>query len=471
MPADALRSLTSTLGLPEPGGRVEIVGRDPILQTRFRIGDAAAAALAAVGVAIADVWQLRTGRSQDVRVQVPLAAASLISFMFQRLSNADTPLRDPGLTDFYRTRDDRWFLVHRGFPKNLDGILDLLSCEATPEAVAKSVATWDAQPLEDEFGRRGLCGAMVRTEDQWSSHPQAIALAERPVVDVIRVGDSPPEPFEVGDRPLSGVRMLDLTRVLAGPTCGRTLAAHGAGVLRIDSPGLPNVPAFVMDTGHGKRSAHLDLKDPAEAGRLRDLVREADVFGQGYRLGAMERLGFGPEALHDLRPGLVYTSINCYGHTGPWQGRPGWEQLAQTVTGIAAEHGHDRPRLLPAAATDYTTGYLAALGTIVALARRAREGGSYHVRVSLSRTAMWLQGLGRTENNGPGVTDETVAPAMIDSETPRGKLSHLGPVLEMSETQPRWELPAVPLGTHEPVWDEPGMLQSSRRADNNDDAF
>ncbi|MCH8010290.1 MAG: hypothetical protein IIC91_15680, partial [Chloroflexi bacterium] len=117
------------------------------------------------------------------------------------------------------------------------------------------------------------------------------------------------------------------------------------------------------------------------------------------------------------------------------------------------------------------TGYLAALGTIVALARRAREGGSYHVRVSLSRTAMWLQGLGRTENNGPGVTDETVAPAMIDSETPRGKLSHLGPVLEMSETQPRWELPAVPLGTHEPVWDEPGMLQSSRRADNNDDAF
>ena len=453
MPNETLRSLTSILGLPEPDASVEIVGRDPILQTRFRIGDAAAAALAAVGIAISGVWELRTGRRQDVRVQVPLAAASLISFRFQRLSNVTTPRRDPGLTDFYRTRDGRWFLVHRGFPKNLEAILDLLSCEATPQAVADAVATWDAQPLEDEFGRQGLCGAMVRTEDQWSSHPQAVALAERPVVDVIRVGESAPEPFEEGDRPLSGVRMLDLTRVLAGPTCGRTLAAHGADVLRIDSPNLPNVPAFVMDTGHGKRSAHLDLKNEAEADRLRDLVRKADVFGQGYRLGAMERLGFGPEALHELRPGLVYVSINCYGHTGPWLQRPGWEQLAQTVTGIASEHGRDRPRLLPAAATDYTTGYLAALGTIVALARRAREGGSYHVRVSLSRTAMWLQSLGRTEGIGQGATEETVAPAMIDSDTPSGKLYHLGPVLELSETQPRWELPTVPLGTHEAVWD------------------
>jgi crotonobetainyl-CoA:carnitine CoA-transferase CaiB-like acyl-CoA transferase len=208
-----------------------------------------------------------------------------------------------------------------------------------------------------------------------------------------------------------------------------------------------------MDTGHGKRSAYLDLKNETDADRLRELIRKADVFGQGYRLGAMERLGFGPGALHELRPGLIYTSINCYGHTGPWQARPGWEQLAQTVTGIAAEHGNDRPRLLPAAATDYTTGYLAALGTIVALTRRAREGGSYHVRVSLSRTGMWLQSLGRTESSGPGVTEEVVAPAMIESETPHGKLYHLGPVLELSETQPRWDLPTVPLGAHEPVWE------------------
>ncbi len=454
MSLEALRSLTTLLDLPEPSDSIELIGRDPVLQTRFRVGEAAAAALAAIGLAISDIWEQRTGRRQDVRVAVPVAAASLISFAFQRLADADTPFRDPGLTDFYPTRDERWFLVHRGFPRNLEGILELLSCEETPESISQAVSRRDAQALEDEFGERGLCGAMVRTEEDWMSHAQAAALAERPVVDVIRVGDGDPKPFPTGKCPLSGVRVLDLTRVLAGPTCGRTLAAHGADVLRIDSPNLPDFPFFIMDTGHGKRSAHLDLTQSDDADRLRDLVLKADVFGQGYRLGAMERLGFGPEALHELRPGLIYTSINCYGHTGPWQRRPGWEQLAQTVTGIAAEHGGDRPQLLPAAATDYTTGYLAALGTIVALARRAREGGSYHVRVSLSRTAMWLQGLGRTKEPGSGITEEIVAPAMIDSETPRGRLYHLGPVLELSETEPRWERPTVPLGTHEPVWED-----------------
>ncbi|MCH8849716.1 MAG: CoA transferase, partial [Chloroflexi bacterium] len=237
------------------------------------------------------------------------------------------------------------------------------------------------------------------------------------------------------------------------PTCGRTLAEHGADVLRIDSPNLPHVPNFVIDTGHGKRSAHLDLTSRDGADRLRSLVREADLFTQGYRLGAMERLGFGPEALHELRPGIIYTSINCYGHEGPWKSRPGWEQLAQTVTGIAAEHGGpEQPRLLPAAATDYTTGYLAALGALVALKRRAREGGSYHVRVSLSRTGMWIDSLGRSEEAGRPLTSDDVAPLLIETETPHGRLRHLKPVLELSETPPRWALPTVPLGTHEAAW-------------------
>jgi crotonobetainyl-CoA:carnitine CoA-transferase CaiB-like acyl-CoA transferase len=452
MPNDALYSLTTTLGLKN-ADRVEITGHDPVLQTNFRIGEAAAAALAAVGLAVDDVWQLRGGSSQRVRVQVPLAAASLISFLFQRVTDgAHTPQRDPGLTDFYRTRDDRWFLVHRGFPKNLETILEILGAEPTAESITAAVAKWDAQALEDKFGEIGVCGAIVRDEGAWRAHPQGIALAERPIVDVIRVADSDPEPFAPAERPLSGVRMLDLTRVLAGPTCGRTLAAHGADVLRVDSPKNPSYEVFVMDTGHGKRSAHLDLRDKTDAATLRDLVRTADVFGQGYRSGAMERLGFDPDTLFELRPGLIYTSINCYGHTGDWRPRPGWEQLAQTVSGIAMEHGGDQPRLLPAAATDYTTGYLAALGTIVALARRAREGGSYHVRVSLTRTAMWLQDLGRTSERGVGLTEEVVAPAMVDTKTPYGRLYHLGPVLEMSETQPRWDLPTVPLGTHNPVW-------------------
>jgi crotonobetainyl-CoA:carnitine CoA-transferase CaiB-like acyl-CoA transferase len=304
---------------------------------------------------------------------------------------------------------------------------------------------------------------MVRSEREWRAHPQGQAIDKLGVVEVIRLGDSPPEAFRLGsragERPLSGVRVLDLTRVLAGPTCARTLAEHGAEVLKINAPHLANVPLFVMDTGHGKRSAYLDLRDPSDLETLRDLAAGADVFSQGYRLGALETLGLDPASLHALRPGIVYTSIDCYGHEGPWRDRRGWEQLAQTVTGIAEENGRqenggegERPALLPAAATDYTTGYLAAFGTLAALLRRAEEGGSYHVRVSLAQTGMWIQGMDRCEARGSGLSAESLAPWMTVSDTPYGRLHHLGPVVEMPDTPARWVLPTVPLGTHPAAW-------------------
>ncbi|HTO09429.1 MAG TPA: CoA transferase [Myxococcota bacterium] len=450
-----LDALHESLGLPRPA-ELEIVGADPVLATHFRVGEAAAAALAASALAAAEIWRLRTGRRQRVRVDVTGAAASLLGFMFQRVESG--PGVEPfearrQLTGFYRTRDGQWFLLHQSFPETQRRALELLGCGPEREAVAGKIAGWDAQSLEDAIAERGLCGARVRSAQEWAEHPQGRALASRPVVEVIRVADSPPEPFAPAPRPLSGVRVLDLTRVLAGPTCGRTLAAHGADVLRIGSPHLPSVPAFVMDTSHGKRSAHLDLRRPGEAERLRALVRGADVFAQGYRSGTLARRGFGPEALFALRPGLVYTAINCYGHEGPWVERPGWEQLAQTVTGIALEHGGAAgPQLLPAAATDYNTGYLAALGTMIALARRAREGGSYLVRASLSRTGMWLDGLPRSESLGPGLGAAQVEPHLSHSSTPFGELTHLSPIVELSETPARWALPTVPLGTHPAEW-------------------
>ena len=453
MKSAALPDLLSSLGCSSADD-AEIGGSDPVLQTKFLIGEGAATALAAIGVAISDLWELRTGRRQRARIDVTAAAAALLSFAWQRVAKGD-PIAPRGarITDLYPTKDGRWFLLHGSFPNTTEATLKLLGCSGEKEDVASALAAWDAQALEDELAERGLCGAMVRSAEEWRSHPQGQELARRPVVEVLRVGESPPEPSAPADRPLAGVRVLDLTRVLAGPTCGRTLAEHGADVLRIDSPNLPHVPNFVIDTGHGKRSAHLDLTNRDDADRLRSLVREADLFTQGYRLGAMERLGFGPEALHELRPGIIYTSINCYGHEGPWKSRPGWEQLAQTVTGIAAEHGGpERPRLLPAAATEYTTGYLAALGALVALRRRAREGGSYHVRVSLSRTGMWIDSLGRSEEAGQPLTSDDVAALLIETETPHGRLRHLKPVLELSETPPHWALPTVPLGTHEAAW-------------------
>jgi len=241
--------------------------------------------------------------------------------------------------------------------------------------------------------------------------------------------------------------------VLAGPACGRTLAAHGADVLLVNSPSLPNVPPFVLDTSHGKRSAFVDLGTDDGRQALTSLVGDADVFAQGYRGGALERKGFGVDDVMAARPGIIYVTINCYGDVGPWRNRPGWEQLAQSVSGIAAvQGGEGPPERIPAAACDYTTGYLAALGTMAALARRATEGGSYLVQASLCQTAGWIVGQGARCDAAAATGLGGVTGWMVESDTAEGRLRHLGPVVEMSSTPPRWERPSPPLGADQAVW-------------------
>ena len=299
---------------------------------------------------------------------------------------------------------------------------------------------------------------MVRTPEEWDASEQGRLLASRPPVEVIKIADSPPEPMPAGgDAPLAGVRVLDLTRVLAGPTCARTLAQYGADVLYLASPNLPASTGFIPDTNHGKLSAWLDLQTDAGRAKLRELMRSADVFSQGYRTGAMEKMGFGPAEAAAIRPGVVYTSINCYGHEGPWRGRAGWEQLAQTVTGMAHVHGGAAgPQLQPGAVTDYTTGFLAAFGSLVALQRRALYGGSYLVRVSLCQTGMWVRGLGI---GGPERLERAVALEgdelrgfIIASQSGFGAMTHLRPPVRMSATPAHWRRPVVPLGTHPAEW-------------------
>jgi crotonobetainyl-CoA:carnitine CoA-transferase CaiB-like acyl-CoA transferase len=466
----ALRDLLSQLGRDvDDADRVVFRGSDPVFACRFPLGELAAAALAGCGLAVSELWELRTGRRQRVEADVRRAGASLLSFIFLR-TGEEFQARGSSTTTLYPARGGRWVHLHGGFPHLHEGTLRVLGCsaDAAAEEVAAAVAARDAQELEDALAEAGMCGAMVRSAEEWAAHPQGWVLGGLPVVEVIRIGDSDPEPLAAGARPLSGIRALDLTRVLAGPTCGRTLAEHGADVLRVTSPTLPSIPPFVVDTGHGKLSTELQLDRDDNLERLRELVRDADVFAQGYRSGSLARRGLGPDELSALRPGLIYVSMNCYGHEGPWRERPGWEQLAQTVSGLAQDHGGAaHPSLVPCAACDYTTGYLAAFGTLVALARRTREGGSYHVRASLTQTGMWLHRYGsdaldpdapsageeaaRSGSPGGFSTNE-IADWSTETETPYGRIRHLTPVIELSETPPRWERPSVPLGTHPPIW-------------------
>jgi crotonobetainyl-CoA:carnitine CoA-transferase CaiB-like acyl-CoA transferase len=209
----------------------------------------------------------------------------------------------------------------------------------------------------------------------------------------------------------------------------------------------------VLDTSHGKLSSYIDLGKPEGAAKLRGLVEQADVFTQGYRSGALAKRGFGLDDVLKMRPGIIYVSINCYGHSGPWESRPGWEQLAQSATGVAAAHSCvTKPALIPAAACDYTTGYLAAYGVMTALARRAVEGGSWHVKASLCQTGMWFTRLGATLDAAKASGIGDVSRWMTQSQTASGSLTHLAPIVEMSETRPRWSRPSPALGANAPVW-------------------
>jgi len=445
-------ALLGEAGLPvEWAQRASIDGHDPVLPSRFPVGEAAATALAACGVAATGL----AGSHGEVRVEVRRAAASLIGFALQSLDNHDHRVQriTTPLAALYRCADGRFVHLHGVFPHLAAGtraVLGITEENPTAATVARAVAGFDASPLEDALAEAGMCGAMVRTAAEWADHPQGRAIGAFPRIEMERIGDAPPEPLPRG---FDGVRVLDLTRILAGPACGRTLASHGADVLLVSSPKLPTVEPFVIDTSPGKRSAFLDLDEPAGVERLTALVRDADVFTDGYRAGALERRGFGPRALAALRPGIVAVSINCYGNHGPWEHRPGWEQLAQSVTGLAAEQGSPgAPALVPAAACDYTTGYLAALGVMAALWRRSREGGSWQVRVSLTQTAMWLQRLGATcdEQRASGLGD--LDELLVTSDSGFGRLTHLPPALDCAGAPARWHRPSVPLGTHLPGW-------------------
>jgi crotonobetainyl-CoA:carnitine CoA-transferase CaiB-like acyl-CoA transferase len=452
-----LSSLLGSVRLDQPpDGEVSITGRDPIWEAKYPVGEAAAVILAAHGVALNDIWEQRTGRRQRVHVDVRQAAASLRGHSFQRLDGELTPrpvFPELAYSNHYRCKDGRWIQLHGGFPHLGHGTSKVIGSEHNAASIAAAVARWDSQALEDALAEVGMCGVIARSGEEWRATEQGAALLPIPPVEVVKLAEGDPVPLPHGARPLAGVKALDLTRVLAGPVSGRTLAEHGAEVLHVASPTLPSVPPYVLATNAGKLSTHLDLDDREDADRLLGLLADADLFIQGFRTGSLERRGFGVEELTRRHPGLIYVSVNCYGPVGPWQGRPGWEQLGQTATGLAVgQGGPDRPQLLPAQMCDYGTGYFAALGAMIALGRRAREGGTYHVRASLCQTGMWVEALGRRCDpaEATGLGDMADLYAHYDSTV--GRLSQFSPALDLSETQPFWERPAVPLGTHDPVW-------------------
>ena len=447
-------------GEPSALARVAVTGQDPTLPSTFHVGTLAAATIAAAGLAAAECHRLRTGVAQRVDVSMRDALVAFRSERYLRVDDGSPPEPRHPVTGFYATRDGRWIQLHANFPHHLHGILDVLGCGPQRDDVAAAIRTWEGAALDTALAEAGLCAALIRTPDEWAAHAQARALASLPLFEIERIGAAPVEAIGRGepDQPLVGVRVLDLTRIIAGPVAGRTLASHGAQTLLVNGPHLPNIASLVIDNGRGKRSAWIDLREAAGVAMLRGLARDADVFLQAYRPGALAARGFSPQALAEVRPGIVCVSVSAYGHAGPWSMRRGFDSLVQSASGIAWHEQRaaqaDGPRHLPCQALDHATGYLAAFGAMIALARRATEGGSWHVRLSLAQTGRWLQSFGVVPD-GLHAQDwafDDVRDRLDRMASPFGTLDAVRPAERLSATPPRFTRPPVPLGTDVARW-------------------
>ena len=300
-----------------------------------------------------------------------------------------------------------------------------------------------------------MCGVVLRTKEEWLNHPQGKLLSEMPPVKITKVSEGPPVAPIKGSHPLSGLRVIDITHVLAGPMSTRALAGQGAEVLHLSGPNIFELFPFFIDTGHGKRNAFIDLNLQQDKDTLKKLIEKADVFVQGYAPKKLAQFGFSPQDVFNMKENIIYTTISAFGTEGPMGTWGGFEQLGQGASGLLLAHseGLEKPQLVPAAVCDYLTGYLATLGMLTSIHRRATEGGSYHVEVSLTRTAMWLQSLGiRKDHAIPGCFPENINDYLMDTETCFGTIRHLKGVVDYASTPTHFKYPVSALGSSKAKW-------------------
>lgn len=451
-----LASLWRQLALDDTAlERIDLPQAATCLPSSFHVGIAAQASIGAAALAAETLYHLRCGRHQHVTVT--RRAAELECTGYFKL-DGETPNAWEMFSGLYATSDGH-VRIHANFEHHRDGVLSLLGVggadEVEREDLSRALANWTALGFEDAAAERGLVVAMVRSFEEWDRHPHAIANVEQPLIKLTKLDQTGPQvmpPLSSSERPLTGLKVLDLTRILAGPICGRTLAANGADVMLVNSPNLPNISS-ITDTSRGKRSAHIDLTTPDGIRQLKELAKSAHVFVQGYRPGGLASKGFAAEDLAALRPGIVCVSLSAYGSVGPWAERRGFDSLVQTATGFnhaeALAADADAPKPMPVQILDYASGFLMAFGAQAALWRQANEGGSWHVQVSLLQTANWLRSLGRTAFDA-----EPMRLRSFLEEFPcdHGRLEAMPHAAQFSTTQATWQRASSLPGTHSPSW-------------------
>ena len=461
----------------DAGGKVTFTGADPIIRSHFRVGSAMAMPAMGAAVGAAAIWRDRTGQAQDLTVDLresvynvnPLGGG--IKLMAQRagaipaadqiprdfvmptvnglLLQAPLGLDNPVSFVPFETKDGRFFNVTGIYPHLMERALNVLKCPPGGENIKKAFAQVNAFEFEEELAAANGVGVVHRTRAEWLAHPEGKVLAALPLIEIIKIADGPPVPWSADPgQPLSGLKVMSNTHVIAGTCSSRTLAEYGANVLHIARDQSFEHEGLVIDVNVGMRSTFVDLRNPDQNKRLKGLIPETDVYVENYRLGTLDRLGFGPEELASGHKGIVYLSCNANSMTGPWAKRGGFDMEGLSTSGFTVEEGAGgQPRFPPTLVmNDYIAGYLGACGVIAALRRRAKEGGSYHVRVSLTRAAMWYASLGRfpdTKFDLSGPDNRMMSPEILVAQTPYGEVRRLGPQVKLSKTPGKWRTPLV----------------------------
>ena len=466
------RAVMHELGLsPEDtGGSITFMGEDPIFPSKHRLGACIGIPIMAGAAGIADIWRQRSGRGQDLTLDLRKAIHGVnpmykfgptingYPYQLPYWFNTNFEFYDPMAFYQYPTRDGRIFVPAGPYPRLLENMCIFLRCGPAQDQIAEAVSKWDSAELDEAAAAAGVVGAIIRTPEEWAAHPQGKQLADKPLVEIVKIGDSDPEPFTAAARPLSGLRVLAATHVIAGNVVARTLAEHGAEVLQISHPDEFENEGLMQDPCTGfTSSAWLNLREPKALKRAYELAADGDVFVESYRGGKMAKLGLSPEELAARRPGIVYASVKAYSHDGPWANRAAFDMEALCVTGFTTLEGTPEQPQFPVTnvMNDFIAGYIGAAGVQAALIRRAKEGGSYHVRINLARCAMWFNSLGTFDTDVPGTGEQNqlLAPDTITAQTPYGEYVRLAPPVQFSETKPYWRDPVLVVrGSSKPAW-------------------
>jgi crotonobetainyl-CoA:carnitine CoA-transferase CaiB-like acyl-CoA transferase len=471
----AINDVLKDIGLTtaDSGGKLSFYGRDPILPSPIRFGTMAAIGLAARSVALAALWKEATGEGQDISLDVRKALRRFAGFFEEKWETingrppspggyAVSPFLKMGDAFFRETRDGRHVLALDIYPQLLVNTLNFLDCSPSTESINSAIRKWNAVELEDAAAAKGLVLAMVRTNEEFRREPQYTdVLSRMPLITVEKIGESEPIPLKAnGDNlPLAGIRAFGMGHVIAGAALGRDMALYGADVLNIWRPRDSEVESFFWDVQVGMRSTILDDSKEDRA-RLNQLLKDADVFFANKRPGFLKKHGLDAESLCAHKPGLIHATVVLHGEKGPWSNRPGFDEIGSAVSGLFAIEGSltqpKQPPIVPIC--DNVVAWLGTTGILAALRRRAIEGGSYRVVVSLTRTVLWLLSLGIFDKAYAKATADStdehkyIAPDLFTAETPLGTYQGMTDQVVLSRTAGAYRTVLVPRGSSKPEW-------------------